>query len=301
MIGFLSRKLPDPIVKGLTAAFFRLSAWQSSGMHSQSKVLDLEGVRVIALPALQDNYMYLVVDKVRKEAAVIDPVEPETVIDAVKNEDVTLKAILTTHHHWDHSGGNNKLVERVPGLFVYGGDDRVDALTHQVADGDRIQLGAFNFDVISTPCHTKGHLCYYIQPDSNSGAVFTGDTLFIAGCGKFFEGTADQMYKALVEKLATLPTNTNVFCGHEYTVTNLKFANHVESNNDAIKEKLSWAKEQRKQDQPTIPSTIGEELATNPFMRVKEKPLQEFANSSDPVTTMGFLRKKKDNFKPEAD
>jgi hydroxyacylglutathione hydrolase len=145
----------------------------------------------------------------------------------------------------------------------------------------------------------QGHICYYVEsPDAVQKAVFTGDTLFLGGCGRFFEGTADQMYSALIEKLSILPDNTKVFCGHEYALGNLKFGKHVEPNNQDILNKIKWCEERRAQNEPTVPSTIAEEKLINPFMRVTCEPVQKFANAvGDSIQTMAHIRKTKDSFK----
>ncbi|XP_037670224.1 hydroxyacylglutathione hydrolase, mitochondrial isoform X3 [Choloepus didactylus] len=201
-------------------------------------------MRVELLPALTDNYMYLITDESTREAAVVDPVQPQKVVETVKKHGVRLTTVLTTHHHWDHAGGNEKLVKLLPGLKVYGGDDRIGALTHKVTHLSTLQVGSLIIKCLSTPCHTSGHICYFVSKpgSSEAPAVFTGDTLFVAGCGKFYEGTADEMHKALLEILGRLPPDTKVYCGHEYTINNLKFARHVEPNNVAVQEKLAWAK-----------------------------------------------------------
>ncbi|XP_033373806.1 hydroxyacylglutathione hydrolase, mitochondrial isoform X3 [Parus major] len=144
----------------------------------------------------------------------------------------------------DHAGGNEKLVKMEPGLRVYGGDGRVGALTQKVSHLTALKVGSLSVKCLSTPCHTSGHICYYVtKPNSSEPpAVFTGDTLFVAGCGKFFEGTPEEMYKALIEILGSLDPKTRVYCGHEYTINNLKFARHVEPSNPSIQEKLAWAK-----------------------------------------------------------
>nr|CAD7571698.1 unnamed protein product [Timema californicum] len=197
----------------------------------------------------------------------------------------------------DHAGGNESLVKQVSGLQVCGGDDRIGALTRKVSHGDQLKVGQLSVRCLFTPCHTSGHICYYVESAGHAPAVFTGDTLFIAGCGRFFEGTPDQMYKALVETLSELPDETRVFCGHEYTVQNLKFAQHVEPNNQDIKDKMSWAQMKRSKTEPTVPSTIGQEKKINPFVRVLEPQVQNHAGQSDPIATMGFIRREKDNFK----
>ncbi|XP_064613620.1 hydroxyacylglutathione hydrolase, mitochondrial-like isoform X2 [Liolophura sinensis] len=255
-------------------------------------------MRIKLLPALQDNYMYLLIDEATKECAAVDPVEPQKVVDAVSEEGVTLKKVLTTHHHWDHAGGNEGLIRLTGPLEVYGGDDRIGALTNKVKDGEQFKVGNLNVRCLFTPCHTTGHICYFVTGDQGEQPiVFTGDTLFVAGCGKFFEGSPNDMYHALVEKLSKLPGDTRVFCGHEYTVNNLKYALHVEPQSKDIQDKLKWAQAQRDKNEPTIPSTIAEELKFNPFMRVGAAEVQKHCGKSDPVKTMGFLRDEKNNFK----
>ncbi|CAN8007995.1 unnamed protein product [Ixodes pacificus] len=280
--------------------FFRgTTVLVSSCLKRQLHATPVINMQIKVLNALQDNYMYLVVDPSTKEAAVVDPVDPEKVLEEVKKLNVKLTTVLTTHHHWDHSGGNDKLVELSPGLAVYGGDDRVPKITRHVQDGEQLQVGQLTVKCLHTPCHTSGHICYFF-PASNGDApaVFTGDTMFIAGCGKFFEGTADQMYKALVEKLAKLPDATRVFCGHEYTINNLKFAAKVEPGNQAIVDKMAWAEKKRAKNEPTVPSTIAEEKTFNPFMRVNESAVHKHAHLNDPISTMAYLRKEKDHFRP---
>ncbi|XP_040315376.1 hydroxyacylglutathione hydrolase, mitochondrial isoform X4 [Herpailurus yagouaroundi] len=269
----------------------------------KSSTMDQGTLRVESLPALTDNYMYLIIDGETKEAAIVDPVQPQKVVETVRKHGVKLTTVLTTHHHWDHAGGNEKLVKLEPGLKVCGGDDRIGALTHKVTHLSTLQVGSLNVKCLSTPCHTSGHICYFVSKPGSSEppAVFTGDTLFVAGCGKFYEGTADEMYKALLEILGRLPPDTRVYCGHEYTINNLKFARHVEPNNTAIQEKLAWAKEKYGIGEPTVPSTIAEEFTYNPFMRVREKTVQQHAGETDPVTTMRAIRKEKDHFKVPRD
>ncbi|XP_044308503.1 hydroxyacylglutathione hydrolase, mitochondrial-like [Varanus komodoensis] len=289
------------ILAGLRSGFLHL---QTSFVHTQfdrrpSKVVLHTSMKVELLPALTDNYMYLLVDEETREAAIIDPVQPQKVLDAVRKHGVKLTTVLTTHHHWDHAGGNEKLVKMAPGLQVYGGDSRVGALTQKVSHLMSFQVGSLNVKCLATPCHTSGHICYFVtKPNSSEPpAVFTGDTLFVAGCGKFFEGTPEEMYRALIEILGRLPPETKVYCGHEYTINNLKFARHVEPNSSAIQQKLAWSKAKYDSGEPTIPSTIGEEFTYNPFMRVREATVQQHARETDPIRTMGALRKEKDHFR----
>lgn len=188
----------------------------------------------------------------------------------------------------------------VPGIKVYGGSlDKVKGCTDAVDNGDTLSLGHdLNILALHTPCHTKGHISYYVTgKDGESPAVFTGDTLFVAGCGKFFEGTAEQMHQSLCVTLASLPKPTLVYCGHEYTVKNLEFALTVEPNNEKIQQKLSWARQQRQANLPTIPSTLEEELETNPFMRVNNPEIQEKLGCKSPIDTLREIRNKKDQWR----
>ncbi|XP_049799639.1 LOW QUALITY PROTEIN: hydroxyacylglutathione hydrolase, mitochondrial [Schistocerca nitens] len=301
MFNNIVRFLPTGVVTNLTAAYFKVSAWKSVGFrgtHSITQSELLPNMKVQVLSALKDNYMYLIVDEATKQAAVVDPVDPDKVLQAVQQEGVNLTTVLTTHHHWDHAGGNENIAKKVAGLQVLGGDERVGALTWKVKHGDELNVGNLHIRCLATPCHTSGHICYVVGAQGEPApAVFTGDTLFIAGCGRFFEGTPQQMYHALVEVLGTLPDDTRVFCGHEYTVANLKFAGHVEPANQDIKRKMEWAQGKRSKQEPTVPSTIGEEKRINPFMRVHESSVQKHAGLSEAIATMGAIRKEKDSFR----
>jgi len=293
--------LPNRITQWLTASYFKYQAWRTIGInghHSDSTCTKLRTMDVNVLPALQDNYMYLIVDKETNSAAVVDPVNPDRVLEAVKARNVNLTAVLTTHHHWDHAGGNEELVKKFEStLKVYGGDDRIGALTDKVKQDDVINIGSLKIRCLFTPCHTTGHICYFVEAPTGDKSVFTGDTLFLGGCGRFFEGTAEQMYSALIDKLSALPDETLVYCGHEYTLQNLAFAKHVEPNNGDIKKKIEWSQQQRAKNQPTIPSTIAEEKKINPFMRVNESAVQSHAGLKDGIGTMAYIRKEKDSFK----
>ncbi|XP_054792510.1 hydroxyacylglutathione hydrolase cytoplasmic-like [Prosopis cineraria] len=257
-------------------------------------------MKIYHVPCLEDNYSYLIVDESTKEGAVVDPVEPEKVLEVANSHGVDIKLVLTTHHHWDHAGGNDMIKQLVPGIKVYGGSvDNVKGCTDKVDNGDKVFLGA-DISILSlhTPCHTKGHISYYVTGRGDEHpAVFTGDALFIAGCGKFFEGTAEQMHQSLCVTLGSLPKPTRVYCGHEYTVKNLQFALTVEPNNLRTERKLTWAQNQRQAGQPTIPSTIEEEMETNPFMRVDLPELQEKVGCKSPVEALREIRKRKDSWK----
>jgi len=255
-------------------------------------------MKVITVPVLSDNYAYLIVDENSKVAAAVDPAEPEKVLSAAHDAGVNIVSILCTHHHWDHAGGNAAMIKALPNLQVYGGDQRIPEVTHMVTEGQTFTIGALPVRVHFTPCHTTGHVLYEVSPADGSRphALFTGDTLFVAGCGRFFEGTAQQMVHALIDVVAALPKDTLVYCGHEYTEKNLQFASLVEPHNTAVAKKLAWATLQKSAGHPTVPSTVGEELTYNPFLRVHETAVKESTRASDPVEVMAELRKRKDNF-----
>ncbi|XP_051123099.1 hydroxyacylglutathione hydrolase cytoplasmic [Andrographis paniculata] len=257
-------------------------------------------MQILHIPCLEDNYSYMIIDEATKDAAVVDPVEPHKILSVAQENGANLKLVLTTHHHWDHAGGNEKIKQLIPEIKIYGGAvDNVKGCTEKVENGDRFSLGAdINILSLHTPCHTKGHICYYVTAkEGDDPAVFTGDTLFVAGCGRFFEGTAENMYQSLCVTLGSLPKPTRVYCGHEYTVKNLQFALTVEPDNGKISQKLAWAEQKRKSDLPTIPSTIDEELETNPFMRVDLPELQEKVGCKSPVEAMKEIRQRKDNWR----
>lgn len=197
----------------------------------------------------------------------------------------------------DHAGGNEKIKQLVPGIKVYGSDiDNVKGCTHKLEDEDHLVLGAdINILALLTPCHTKGHTSYYVtRGEEADPAVFTGDTLFVGGCGKFFEGTAEEMYDSLCITLGSLPRQTRVFCGHEYTEKNLRFALTVEPENQKLLQKLSWAQNQRQARLPTIPSSIDEEFETNPFMRVDLEEIKAKFGHGCPIEALAEIRKLKD-------
>ncbi|XP_034174426.1 transmembrane protein 104 homolog isoform X2 [Osmia lignaria lignaria] len=285
----------NPPTANIMARSFSTNGFYAT--HSLSTLIKQPNMKVQILPALQDNYMYLIIDEASQEAAVVDPVDPDSILSVVLQNNLNLTKVLTTHHHWDHAGGNAKLCKKFNKLQVYGGDDRIDALTHKVKHNDTFNIGRLQVKCLATPCHTTGHICYYVVGDQNPPALFSGDTLFAGGCGRFFEGTAEQMYTALIKILGSLPDETKVYCGHEYTGNNLKFGKFVEPENSAIHRKMEWVRIQREKNHPTVPSTIQEEKLTNPFMRVHEKSVMDHTEQKDPIQTMAFLRREKDNFK----
>jgi hydroxyacylglutathione hydrolase len=252
-------------------------------------------MRVIPVPCLSDNYAYLVARDGADEAVVIDPSESAPVIAALEREGLRLVAILNTHHHHDHVGGNEGLRERFGALPVYAhvsDEGRVPAQTERVEEGRGFTVGGFSWTALHVPGHTTGAVAYCVED-----AVFTGDTLFVAGCGRLFEGTPEMMLRSLADKLGHLPKETRVFCGHEYTAGNLRFAVHAEPDNRAAAEKLERVTAMRARGDVTVPSTLAEERATNPFMRCDLPSLRERFPGASVVDTFAAARKAKDSFR----
>lgn len=252
-------------------------------------------MRVLPIACFSDNYAYLVSADGSDEALVVDPSEAGPVLSALSREGLRLKAILCTHHHWDHVGGNDALVSTLGALPVYAHESSLGVIPQQNT-GVSHERGFSAAGLFVRPLHVPGHtldaLAYVIED-----CVFTGDTMFAAGCGRLFEGTAEQMYDSLCNKIAKLPGSTKVFCGHEYTVGNLRFALHAEPDNEAAIQKLKWAQSMRERAEPTVPSTIAEELQTNPFLRCSEPSLSKHFSAPTPQGVLSLVRKAKDNFR----
>ena len=258
-------------------------------------------MRVVPVPVLADNYAYVVVDESTNEAAVVDPSEATPLARVIRREGVNVSSILCTHHHLDHVGGNEGLVREFGSLRVYGhrrDKDRTPCITDLVDEGDKITVGALSATVLFIPCHTSGHVAYHFEKEKT---VFTGDTLFVAGCGRLFEGTAADMHRNMV-KLTALPAETRIYCGHEYTEGNLRFALTLEPENAKVRAKLDWTRKMRAKNLPTIPSTVAEEKETNPFVRVDSRELQQTLKKRfpdlalDPVSVLERARALKDSF-----
>ncbi|NUP14304.1 MAG: hydroxyacylglutathione hydrolase [Polyangiaceae bacterium] len=251
--------------------------------------------RVVPVPCLSDNYAYLVHLPGSTDTLVVDPSEPGPVEAALAQHGLTLVGILATHHHMDHVGGNEALAASREGLPIVASkydENRVPGVTKLVNDGDTFDIAGLHVRCITVPGHTLGAVSFVI-----GDAVFTGDTLFIGGCGRLFEGTPAQMYDSLCVRLAALPGDTRVYCGHEYTASNARFAAVVEPGNDAITKLAERAKAAGQNKEPTVPSTIAAELAHNPFMRVREPSYKARYGSDDPATVLGKVRAEKDNFR----
>jgi hydroxyacylglutathione hydrolase len=233
-------------------------------------------LRIERIPTLRDNYTYLLICDATGEAAVVDAPEAAPVVRRVEQTGARVVKILSTHHHPDHSMANPELAERY-GAPVFGHRSdaaRIPGFSDGLEEGDTLRVGEEQARILFIPAHTRGHIAYVFD---DAQAVFCGDTLFAAGCGRLFEGTPEMMYTALCEKLAALPDAFRVYCGHEYTESNLVFAAHVEPDNPDVAEKLERVRKIRARaaadwhdampDEMTVPSTIGEERLTNPFMR----------------------------------
>eukprot|EP01112_Ceratiomyxa_fruticulosa_P001228 TRINITY_DN1123_c0_g2_i1.p1 TRINITY_DN1123_c0_g2~~TRINITY_DN1123_c0_g2_i1.p1 ORF type:complete len:314 (+),score=79.52 TRINITY_DN1123_c0_g2_i1:40-981(+) len=254
-------------------------------------------MRVIPVPVLNDNYSYLVIDESTNEAAAVDPVEPQKILGEAEKQGVKITTVLTTHHHHDHADGNPEMASTIKGIPIYGGDDRIPAMTHKVGEGDQIKVGSLSVKVFFTPFHTTGHVLYFVENEKSTDqlALFTGDTLFIGGIGKFFEGSPEQALHA-VKVISALPKHTLVYCGHEYTKKNFEFALTIEPENEKLKKKYEWVVNQGKEGLFTVPSTVAEELECNPFMRVAEQSVQKAVGLHDEEEVMRELRAKKEKF-----
>jgi hydroxyacylglutathione hydrolase len=254
-------------------------------------------MRVVAVPCLKDNYAYLVIDGTR--AAVVDPGEAAPVEAALAKEGVELAAVWATHHHYDHVDGVPALVAAHPGIDVIAGEidaAKVKHVTRVVREGDIVELGSLRAEIIQNPGHTLGAISFHV-----AGCVFTGDTLFAAGCGRVFEGTPPMMHASL-HKLAALPPATKVYFGHEYTAANLKFAAAVEPDSRAVRDRAAAVAAARQRGEYTTPSTIGDERATNPFLRTADPAVIAAARSrdgsvDDPVAAFAVIRTWKNEFK----
>lgn len=222
-------------------------------------------LEIVRIPALSDNYIWLVHDPVSRETMVVDPAEAEPVLAAADERGWKITAIWNTHWHPDHTGGN-AAIKAATGAVITGPAAeaaKIPTLDATVAEGDIVRLGAHEATVLETPAHTAGHISFHFADDA---AIFVGDTIFAMGCGRLFEGTAAQMF-ANMQRYATLPDETVIYCAHEYTESNARYARVAEPDNDAIATRLAEVQAMRARGEPTVPTTIGQERATNPFLR----------------------------------
>lgn len=252
-------------------------------------------LEIVPVGAFKDNYVWTL--RRGSKAAVVDPGDARPVLEYLARESLELSAILATHHHADHVGGIAELRRKYP-VPAYGPrHEPIPTVTHPVSGGDRVTLDALEvtFEVIDIPGHTRAHIAYY-----GAGALFCGDTLFACGCGRLFEGTPEQMYASL-GKLRALPDDTRIYCGHEYTLANIAFARQVEPLNKSLELREQQARRLREAGKPTLPSTLGDEKATNPFLRWDAPAVIESANkylgarASDPVRVFAAIREWKNN------
>lgn len=242
----------------------------------------MAGLEIVPVPVLSDNYAWLIHDPESGETAVVDPSVGPPVLDAAKTRGWALTQVLNTHWHPDHTGGNQAIHEAT-GAPVTGPEEarRVYAIDRAVAEGDRIAVGGWQAEVWEIPAHTAGHVAFYFE---GAKAVFVGDTLFAMGCGRLFEGTPDQMHHSL-GRLAGLSDDFKLFCAHEYTLANAQFAAHAFPGNEAIGQRLAEVATARQAGQPTVPTTVGAERVTNPFLLAES--VEQFAD----------LRAEKDDFR----
>jgi hydroxyacylglutathione hydrolase len=264
------------------------------------KFENFETFSIYYLPFLEDNYAYFLIDHATGETAVVDPADADLVLETFNNltkqppcdHELRLTTVLCTHKHMDHAGGNSKLRQLFPELKIVSGSvERVSAQNTFLSHQDILQLGATSVQILETPCHTVGHVVFFVfaHPDHNQvptaavvettttsskTALFSGDILFVGGCGRFFEGNGTIMLSTL-QLLKSLPASTALYCGHEYTVNNLAFCHLVEPSNVDTQRKYEWAKQQRQCSLPTIPSTLGEELQINVFLRYDQRTVTE--------------------------
>ncbi|XP_027590628.1 probable hydrolase PNKD isoform X4 [Pipra filicauda] len=245
--------------------------------HSVPQPCCFPGVKILPIPVLSNNYSYLVIDTGSSRAAVVDPSDPLAVQAAIEEEGVMLEAIFCTHKHWDHSGGNAALCQKHNSCKVYGSAlDAIPQLTNPLADREKVSVGCLTFEALATPGHTVGHMVYVLdgEPFGSPPCLFSGDLLFLAGCGRPFEGSPETMLASL-DMAMGLGQDTLLWPGHEYALECLTFASLLELDNSALEQKLQWAVQQRQEKRSTCPSTLGEEQTYNPFLRTHRPELQE--------------------------
>ncbi len=251
---------------------------------------------IILIPALSDNYVYVAHDAENQVTMVVDPAEAEPVEAALDKRGWRLTHILNTHHHLDHIGGNDRLVERFSPILIGPKSEtaRIPNMDIKVKEGDIVDIAGHIGQVYETPGHTHGHIAVWF---SDSDALFCGDTLFALGCGRVFEGTMEQMWNSMV-KLRNLPATARIYCGHEYTLSNAKFALSIDNDNSQLHSRIRFFEEKRHLGEPTIPTILADELNTNPFLRADDPAFASAIGmpGADPISVFTEVRTRKDNF-----
>lgn len=254
-------------------------------------------LEIVQLPVLSDNYCYLLYDKNTEWCGVIDPSVANIPLDEAHKRGWKIQTILNTHHHFDHVGGNLE-IEAETGATVFGpykDKNQIPMISQTVKQGDKLQFGHITLDVIETPGHTLGHVVYY---ESKNNALFSGDSLFVLGCGRLFEGTPAQMWHSIM-KMRALPNVTRLFCAHEYSENNAKFALTIDPKNFDLINTAERIFHARKEGRPTVPTLLGQEILTNPFLRADNDDLKQalgFRRDTPPVEVFAEIRMQKDSF-----
>lgn len=251
---------------------------------------------IVTLPVLTDNYIHIIHDPASLETAAVDPALAPPVLDLLAEKGWRLTAIFNTHHHWDHVGGNLELKQQTGCEIIapFADRERIPGIDRGVNEGDVVTVGKHRAQILFTPGHTSGHIVYHFAEDQ---VLFCGDTLFAMGCGRLFEGTAEQMWRSL-QKLKALPGATRIYCTHEYTQNNGRFALTVEPENRALQQRMAVVDQLRQNNRPTVPTTLAEELETNPFFREDSPDLQKTIHmlGRQPVEIFAETRRLKDRF-----
>jgi hydroxyacylglutathione hydrolase len=266
-------------------------------MTAHRLICDIQGLQLFQLPVLTDNYIYILHDKQSHQTVVIDPAEAEPVIQFLESRGWTVDAIWNTHHHGDHVGGNRVLQDKYA-CAIYGSEydkERIPGMTQTVKDQDEFLLGTWRVDVMETPGHTLGHCVYHIPA---ADILFCGDTLFALGCGRLFEGTADQMWSSL-SKIRSLPGTTRICCAHEYTMSNARYAQTLPSYALGLLNYIAELQSLRNRGIPTVPTQLAAEIAYNPFLHSDQTSMREAIGlaSTPAAQVFAWLRTGKDTFK----
>ena len=257
----------------------------------------MAGLEILVLPARQDNYIFLLHDADSGETAVVDPADAEPVEAALRSRGWSLDQVLNTHHHNDHVGANRELKAR-HGLRITGpaaDRERIPAIDRAVGEGDRVAVGRYSATVMDVPGHTRGHIAYLFE---EAGAAFVGDTLFSIGCGRMFEGTPPVFWRSL-SRLRSMPAGTRIYCAHEYTQSNIRFARTVDPHNPALLARAEQVETLRARGEPSIPALLANELLANPFLRCDRPEIAAAVGMdlADPAAVFGALRAAKDGFR----